>query len=97
MRFALVGLGALMLAGSASAQDPAALAKHAYEQAVRRGVDLSQGPCLGEIKPGWVADIAHQPRIAADDLPQNQCSAYRSGQARHFVELDTQGRVIRVH
>ena len=44
---------------------------------------------------GWVLDIAHNPREAIDDLPQNQCSAYLSGQAKHFVELDLNGDLIR--
>jgi spermidine synthase len=27
----------------------------------------------------------------------NQCAAYRSGKAAHFVELDPDGEVIRTH
>ena len=40
-------------------------------------------------------DVAHDPRQAVDDDPANQCAAYRSGEAHHFVELDPDGRFIR--
>jgi hypothetical protein len=71
------------------------LAKQAYERAQADGVDMSRGPCLGVIKPGWVADVAHDPREDVDDEPENQCAAYREGDADHFVELDPEGNFIR--
>ena len=71
------------------------LAKNAYARAKARGVDMSPGPCLGVIKDGWVADVAHDPRREVDDQPANQCEAYRSGEADHFVELDPEGEFIR--
>jgi hypothetical protein len=71
------------------------LAKRRFADARARGVEMSRGPCLGVIAAGWVADVAHDPRQSVDDLPQNQCDAYRTGQASHFVELDPQGRLIR--
>lgn len=71
------------------------LAKQAYERAKARGVDMARGPCLGVIKPGWVADVAHDPRADVDDEPANQCAAYREGKADHFVELDPAGNFIR--
>jgi hypothetical protein len=75
--------------------DVIALAKRAYEDAKARGVDMSRGPCLGVVSAGWVADVAHDPRRPVDDEPANQCQAYRSGRAEHFVELDPDGRLIR--
>jgi hypothetical protein len=42
-----------------------------------------------------VADIAHDPRQAIDDAPENQCQRYRSGEAHHFVELAPDGQLIR--
>ena len=77
--------------------DPAtvASAKRAYSAARARGVDMTNGPCLGTVAPDWVADVAHDPRQAVDDDPANQCAAYRSGEAHHFVELDPEGNVIR--
>lgn len=63
----------------------------------KQGVDFSTGPCLSNaLLPDWVADIAHNPRVALDDLPENQCSAYVQGTVKHFVELDIGGSLIRV-
>ncbi len=76
-------------------EETIALAQAAYRRAVEEGVDMERGPCLGVIKEGWVADVAHDPRQPVDDEPENQCEAYRSGEADHFVELDPQGRYIR--
>jgi hypothetical protein len=76
-------------------EETIALAQAAYRQAVEQGVDMERGPCLGVIKEGWVADVAHDPRQPVDDEPENQCEAYRSGEADHFVELDPEGRYIR--
>ncbi|PIS41504.1 MAG: hypothetical protein COT25_02765 [Candidatus Kerfeldbacteria bacterium CG08_land_8_20_14_0_20_42_7] len=71
-------------------------AKEVYQLAVNSGDDLSQGPCLSNsLISGWVLDIVHSPRTAVDDKPENQCSAYREGAAKHFVELDTEGNFVR--
>jgi hypothetical protein len=73
-------------------------AKLAYATAVAKHIDLSDGPCLAERLPGlpgWVVDIAHDPREAIDDVAANQCARYRAGEAEHFVELDETGRLIR--
>jgi hypothetical protein len=69
-----------------------------YGNAKSNGVDFRQGPCLAEKLPGlpdWVVDVAHNPRQPVDDQAQNQCSAFRSGRAHHFVELDPAGNLIR--
>jgi hypothetical protein len=89
---ALAGCGG---GGENQKADVLPLAKQAFEQAKANGVDLSRGPCLGVIAKGWVADVAHDPRQPVDDLPENQCEAFRSGEAEHFVELDPNGDVIR--
>ena len=71
-------------------------AKFLYRQREAEGQDFSNGPCLSNaLMPDWVADIAHKPRIPADDLPGNQCPAFREGRASHFVELDPEGNLIR--
>ncbi len=71
-------------------------AKHLYDQEKERGRDFSSGPCLSNaLMPGWVLDIAHNPRQKIDDLAENQCSAYIEGRAQHFVELDTVGNLIK--
>ena len=73
-------------------------AKKVYETRVMMNPDedFSSGPCIAEeLMPDWVADIAHNPREAVDNLPENQCQNYRNGTAHHFVELDPSGNVIR--
>lgn len=71
-------------------------ARHVYSQRKEMGENLSSGPCLSDaLMPGWVVDIAHSPRLSIDDLPENQCPAYREGRVQHFVELDTEGNLIR--
>jgi len=73
-----------------------AKAKELWRAKFLSGEDLSAGPCLSnEAIPDWVADIAHNPRQDVDNLPANQCSAYRDGAAHHFVELDPDGNLIR--
>lgn len=76
--------------------DPRAAAVVRYQEARGEGRDLSNGPCLGLIGPDWVADITHDPRAPVDDDPANQCAEYRSGEAKHFVELTPEGKIIRV-
>jgi hypothetical protein len=79
-------------------------AQKIYDQAKANGLDMSKGPCLsndlyGNIKVPetmWVLDIAHDPRQPVDDLPENQCSAYREGKAKHFIEMNPLGEVITV-
>lgn len=69
-------------------------AKYLYAQEKMRGRDFSNGPCLSEaLLPDWVVDIVHNPRLPVDDLPENQCSGDAS---KHFVELDTNGDLVRV-
>lgn len=73
-----------------------AKAKELWRVKFLAGEDLSSGPCLSnKVVPDWVADIAHSPRQDIDNLPANQCSAYREGTAHHFVELDPDGNLIR--
>ena len=73
-------------------------AQAAWVKAKSQGQDLTNGPCIADPLAGfqdWVVDVAHKPRTGADDDPANQCSAYRSGQAHHFVELTPKGNLIR--
>lgn len=63
------------------------------------GTSLENGPCLlNPIPkfPEWVCDVAHKPRQEIDNLPENQCSAFRSGAATHFVEVSPECEIIRV-
>ncbi|GEM_PF-590072 len=68
-----------------------------YAQKKSAGADFSNGPCLGLAAPDWVADIAHNPRQKSDDLPENQCKDFLDGNAHHFVELDPDGKLIRIN
>lgn len=82
---------------SAQADQAAELARQAFSRKKAAGVDLRSGPCLSEdLLPGWVADVVHNPRVRSDDLPINQCLIYLTGKASHFVEVDMDGRVVRV-
>lgn len=71
-------------------------ANRVYAAERAAGRDFSAGPCLREeLIPGWVLDIAHDPRQPVDELPANQCQSYRAGRTSHFVELDPDGNLIR--
>ncbi|MEK6835417.1 MAG: hypothetical protein AABX55_00125 [Nanoarchaeota archaeon] len=59
-------------------------------------IDLGNGPCLSNnLADDWVCDVAHDPREAIDNLPENQCSAFREGKANHFVEVTPDCELIR--
>ncbi len=103
-RLALACLAAALLVGCGGVDEAergaaiaAAEAVYAKERAADR--DFSSGPCLANPLPepsdDWVVDVAHDPRRPVDEKPANQCSAYRRGDAHHFVELDPSGRLIR--
>ena len=63
-----------------------------------KGEDLSNGPCLlnpVENHSDWVCDVAHSPRETVDNLPENQCSAFREGRSHHFVEVTPECQFIK--
>lgn len=66
-----------------------------YAEQKKKGTDLSNGPCLGAVAPDWVLDIVHNPRQVVDDKEENQCREFREGKARHFIEFDPDGKLIR--
>lgn len=68
-----------------------------YKQAQESNINLISGPCLSNsVIAGWVVDIVHSPRQTVDDLSQNQCQSYLEGSAKHFVEIDLEGNLVRV-
>lgn len=72
-------------------------AKTIFKEKMAEGIDMTAGPCLSnELMLDWVLDVAHNPREPEDDLPENQCSALRKGEAHHFVELDENGDLIKI-
>lgn len=97
LTLALVGCGGDPVSDDERAQAIDA-ATAAFAQAQAAGTNLSNGPCIADPladQPDWVVDIAHDPRSEADDDPDNQCSAYRDGEASHFIELGLDGELIR--
>jgi hypothetical protein len=73
-----------------------ARAKEFYNAFKVQGEEIANGPCLSEnLTSGWVADLVHNPRIAEDDFPENQCKNFKNGTAKHFVELDLSGNFVR--
>lgn len=69
------------------------------QEKFNRQVDISDGPCLSD-NPNWtiddwVCDVAHSPRTAEDNLPENQCKEFREEKASHFVEVDPNCEFIR--
>lgn len=74
-------------------------AKEIYKQKKSEDIDFSNGPCIANPipeLPGWVVDIAHDPRQEVDNLPENQCSAFSLKQSNHFIELDENGEIIKI-
>ena len=66
--------------------------------ALSGGQDLGNGPCLSnQVIDDWVCDVAHSPREAVDNQPENQCPAFRNGDAHHFVEVDSKCNVLKVY
>jgi hypothetical protein len=66
---------------------------------IEKNEKLESGPCLLDpIKENskWVCDIAHSPREQTDNLPENQCQAFRNGIAQHFIEISPDCRLIKV-
>lgn len=81
----------------AASQDEALKnALNVYSQKRDQSVDLTNGPCLGIIANDWVLDIAHNPRQDIDDKSENQCPDFKEGRAHHFVELDPDGKLIKI-
>ncbi len=71
-------------------------ANHLFSLKKQSGEDLSKGPCLSDaLMPGWVVDIVHSPRQPIDDLEENQCPSFKQRKNQHFVELDTEGNLIK--
>ena len=60
--------------------------------------ELELGPCLLDPipnEPDWVCDVAHSPRQEVDNNPSNQCQSFLRGEAKHFVEVTPDCKLIR--
>jgi len=84
----------------AASEDATKKCIYLCQQEKAKGTNLDTSPCIGNPIDGfndWVCDIAHAPRQAIDNMPENQCSAFREGKAKSFVELDPECKVIKVY
>jgi len=52
--------------------------------------------CLGRCG-NYSVDIVHVPRIAEDNLAENQCLDFMEKKTSHFIELDNNGNVVRIN
>lgn len=62
----------------------------------QQNIDLTNGPCLGPIFQGWVADIVHVPRSEEDLRAENQCSPTADGPSQRILEIDSNGMPVAV-
>jgi len=69
-------------------------AENLYESFTILTVEISS-QCLGTCGD-YAFDIVHAPRTEEDNLIENQCEDYRSGNVSHFIELDKEGNVVRI-
>jgi hypothetical protein len=60
-----------------------------------KGSMVFSSQCLGACGD-YSVDIIHVPRTAEDDLAENQCAEYIGGKTKHFIELDANGKVVRI-
>ena len=74
--------------------------KYKYEciQACKASQEKLSSECLLNPIPNtdYVCDVSHSPRTQEDNLPENQCSAWRNGTAKHFIEVTPDCEFIRV-
>jgi hypothetical protein len=70
-----------------------------FVEAQSNSSGLGEGPCLGVVTaPGlanFYVDVVHVPRQEVDNLDENKCLGYTSGQAgSRLVELDFSGNIV---
>jgi len=68
-----------------------------YANTLSSGVELNS-QCLGVVgeEEKYAVDIVHVPRTEEDNKIENQCAEFRSGEVSHFIELDKDGKVVRI-
>lgn len=65
-----------------------------YFEKQREGMNFSS-QCLGVVGD-YAVDVVHIPRIAEDDVKENQCEEFISGMVKKLIELDAEGNVMRI-
>jgi hypothetical protein len=105
--FLVVMTGIILISGCTqpASQETQSVSEQAKEKCINICMTISsdltgRSPCLSDNNPewnisDWVCDVAHSPREAVDNLPENQCAEFREGGAHHFVEVDTQCEFIK--
>ncbi len=94
---ATTGIGAIEKKIQAESDIAKAQCVELCRAALQNETDLASGPCLGNPIPNmnnWVCDVVHNPRIDADNQKENQCAYFTEGNAKHFIEVDENCRVI---
>jgi hypothetical protein len=71
-----------------------ACATDIYSQFKQNGM-VFYSQCLGACG-NYSIDIVHVPRNKEDDKPENQCDDYSKGKTSHFIELDKEGKIVRI-
>jgi len=51
--------------------------------------------CLGTCG-NYVVDVVNIPRTAEDNKAENQCTDFREGKVNKFIELDKNGKIVRI-
>jgi hypothetical protein len=51
--------------------------------------------CLGACG-NYTVDIVNVPRTTEDNLAENQCEDYASGKLAYFIELDKEGKIVKI-
>lgn len=75
-------------------QDAINCAGNLYQEKKNSGMQFNS-QCLG-ICGNYAVDVVHVPRIEEDNLIENQCIDYVEGKAKHFIELDKEGEIVKV-
>jgi hypothetical protein len=71
-------------------------AQQIYEKKKAEGFSFFNGPCLSNnLASVWVVDLVHNPRQDVDDLPENQCPSFVTGERSKVIEFDLDGNLIR--
>lgn len=65
-----------------------------YNKAKNDGMEFNS-QCLGRCGD-YSVDIVHNPRSEEDNKIENQCEDFRKGITKYFVELDKDGKIVRV-
>lgn len=75
-------------------QNALSCASEIYADANFQRVNLSS-QCLGTCGD-YSVDLVNVPRTAEDDLIENQCQDFIAKKTHHFIELNTQGNLVRI-